>query len=135
MQDRKMLPLSWEPHCRNRVGKITFYSLLDKQGKWAGSLRPHHNIPGGEAVHDAGDVICELVSISKGSVSNSEYIHSRWIDEWYLPERPKLSERYNFHNILWIFWEHGIAYRRGLGRVVEEVWQEQDGDEIMLVLG
>jgi hypothetical protein len=124
-----------EPHCRNRAGKITFYSLLDKQGKWAGSLRPHHNIPRGEVVHDAGDGMCELVSISKGSVSNSEYIHSSWIDEWYLPERPKLSERYNFHNILWIFWEHGIAYRRGLGRVVEEVWQEQDGDEIMLVLG
>ncbi|KAH8776222.1 hypothetical protein BGZ57DRAFT_762173, partial [Hyaloscypha finlandica] len=122
-----------EPHSRNRAG--TFYSLFDKQGKWAGSLRPHHNIPGGEVPPGAGDGRCELVSISKGSVSNSKDIHSNWIDEWYLPERPKLSERYNFHNVLWILWEHGIAYRRGLGRVVEEVWQEQGRDEITLVLG
>ena len=42
--------------------------------------------------------------------------------------------RYTFHNVLWILWEDGVAYRCGLGRVVEEVWQEQGVEEIMLVL-
>jgi hypothetical protein len=125
-------------HPRRGVGTYSpgiFYSLVDKQRNWAGSLRPHHNIPIEEIRLGAAERRCELVSISQGSVDNSEYIHADWIDEWYLPERSKSTERYVFHSVLWIVWEDGIAYRCGLGRVVEEVWQQQEAEKIMLVLG
>ena len=124
-------------HPRNRPGNlppIYFYSLLDNDGKWAGSLRPHCSIPVEEILSGAGAGQCELVSISRGSVDNSKDVHSDWIDEWYLAERPKSTEQYNFHNVLWIGWVDNIAFRRGLGRVVEEVWNLLDREEITLVL-
>jgi hypothetical protein len=40
-----------------------------------------------------------------------------------------------FYYVLWIKWEHGIAYRRGLGRVLKEAWEREAKDEIDLVLG
>ncbi|KAE9367150.1 hypothetical protein N431DRAFT_472161 [Stipitochalara longipes BDJ] len=89
--DRKM-PLSLgKYHPKNRVGNlppIYFYSLVDSQGKWAGSLRPHYRIPVEEIPCGASEHRCELVSISQGSVANDKDVHSGWIDEWYLPERP-----------------------------------------------
>lgn len=127
-----------EQHSRRRAGTLalgSFYSLVDKEGYWAGSLRPHQKLPIGEIPPGARERMCELVSISKGSVNNSQDTHSNWIDEWYLPERPKLTERYYFRNVLWIQWNDGIAYRHGLGRVVEEAWQRQNFEKIILVIG
>ncbi|EPE29417.1 hypothetical protein GLAREA_00577 [Glarea lozoyensis ATCC 20868] len=40
-----------------------------------------------------------------------------------------------FYYVLWIEWEDGIAYRKGLGRVLKEAWDGEGGDEIDLVLG
>jgi hypothetical protein len=58
-----------------------------------------------------------------------------------LPEKKNLQSRkakstgrYYFHNVLWIEWEDGIAYRRGLGRVVDDIWKQQHVEEITLIL-
>lgn len=40
-----------------------------------------------------------------------------------------------FYYVLWIQWENGIAYRRGLGRVLKDAWEREVVDEIDLVLG
>ena len=136
-QTEKCILYIGKQHPRRGVGTFSpgiFYSLLDKEGQWAGALRPHSSKSSEETFLDAGES-CELVSISQGSVDNGEYINSNWIDEWYLPERPKVTERYYFHNVLWIGWEDGIAYRRGLGRVVNDVWKQEYVEEIMLILG
>jgi hypothetical protein len=37
--------------------------------------------------------------------------------------------------VLWIEWEDGIAYRKGLGRVFKEAWDRMETEEIDLVLG
>jgi hypothetical protein len=111
-----------------------YYSLFDNQGTWAGSLRPHYDSQI-EVTPGTSPQECEIVSISHGVVNNSPNSHSAWIDEWDLPDRPKLTERYEFHNVLWIIWENGIAYRQGLGRVMKEVWEQQKAEEILLVLG
>lgn len=124
-------------HSRGRNG--VFFSLVDKKYTWAGSLRPHDYVPiqggitGPSGFGEGSE--CELVSISQGYANNSEGINSNWIDEWKLSERPSSTERYRFHNVLWIMWENGIAYRRGLGRVMEDVWQQQELALIDLLLG
>jgi hypothetical protein len=40
-----------------------------------------------------------------------------------------------FYYVLWIEWENGIAYRKGLGRVLKEAWEREVKDEIDLILG
>jgi hypothetical protein len=125
-------------HSRRPRG--AFFSLLDKQGTWAGSLRSHNYPPIEEEFLEVIGIPsregeCELVSISQGYVNISETGNNDWIDEWKLSERPDSTESYKFYNVLWIVWENGIAYRRGLGRVLEEVWQQQELDRIELVLG
>ncbi|PMD22293.1 HET-domain-containing protein [Hyaloscypha hepaticicola] len=40
-----------------------------------------------------------------------------------------------FHYVMWIEWEDKVAYRKGLGEVSMEVWEEQDPELIYLMLG
>jgi hypothetical protein len=40
-----------------------------------------------------------------------------------------------FHHVMWIEWEDKVAYRKGLGKVPMEAWEEQDRESIHLMLG
>jgi hypothetical protein len=40
-----------------------------------------------------------------------------------------------FLNVVWVKWEDGIAYRKGLGRIEEKTWEAQELDQIDLTLG
>jgi hypothetical protein len=35
-----------------------------------------------------------------------------------------------FYYVLWIEWESGIAYRKGLGRVLNDAWERELKDEV-----
>jgi hypothetical protein len=43
--------------------------------------------------------------------------------------------RIGLYHVLWIEWEDGIAYRKGLGRVLKKAWDQMETEEIDLVLG
>ena len=45
--------------------------------------------------------------------------------------KPRIIE---FYYVLWIGWKDGIAYRKGLGRVMKEAWDRDATEEIDLVL-
>jgi hypothetical protein len=62
----------------------------------------------------------ELVAISVGSLFGRGARSSKVADFCY---------------VLWIGWKDGVAYRRGLGRVLQEAWDLQATEEINLVLG
>ncbi|EEU37365.1 uncharacterized protein NECHADRAFT_86295 [Fusarium vanettenii 77-13-4] len=47
----------------------------------------------------------------------------------------RLGEDYDFVNILWVEWSDGIAYRKGLGRIFQHVWENQPLEDIELILG
>jgi len=40
-----------------------------------------------------------------------------------------------FYHVMWIGWEDGIAYRKGVGRVLKEAWDLEETEGIDLVLG
>jgi hypothetical protein len=44
-------------------------------------------------------------------------------------------EWYMFFNVLWIEWVDGIAYRKAVGRVKKEAWEQQTRNTIHVVLG
>ena len=62
--------------------------------------------------------LCLALVVAKDS---STVNHS--IQEWFIKERPKLGPLYEFHSVPWIERIEGIAYRKGVGRVVKNVWQ------------
>ncbi|KAJ0114268.1 hypothetical protein J7T55_010656 [Diaporthe amygdali] len=100
--------------------------LTNEKGDLVGDLR----IDDREDIHlvnelkceaDQAGLPCELVAISKGN----DFIE---------PMEP-LKETYTFYNVLWIKWEDGIAYRRGVGRVTKETWESMELEDVDLVLG
>jgi hypothetical protein len=108
------------------------FSLRDHAGAWAGMLNIHNHkdfetISRSKASQDN---TVELIVISEGYSSNPDDI-----DEWFHKERTKSTEIYEFYNVLWVSWEHGIAYRKGLGRVQKFIWEAQTIDWIKVTLG
>ena len=102
-------------------------SLRDGAGILAGVLN----------VHDLNFSIgpCELISISMG------YACGGRMDDYCLAEQntklvPRSNEeRYDFYNVLWIEWEDGIAFRKGVGRVKKSMWDAQPLEWIDVTLG
>lgn len=85
----------------------------DADDRW---LVEDHTCP----ANQAGSA-CELVAISKGN-------------DFIQPMEPG-KETYTFYNVLWIKWDNGIAYRRGVGRVKRETWESMELEDVDLVLG
>jgi hypothetical protein len=93
-------------YLNNKNGeKIGFLKLLESRGE------------NGSEDKYAGELI-ELVDIAIG-------YRNRYF-------RPGVSK---FHHVMWISWEDKIAYRKGLGEVWMESWEEQDRELIHLMLG
>jgi hypothetical protein len=42
---------------------------------------------------------------------------------------------YRIYNVMWLAWEEGIAYRRGIGRVWGPVWERQELRRVDVMLG
>lgn len=100
--------------------------LVDIKGELVGDLWVTEGddrdlVKGYERQPDEAGYPCEVVAISKGN--DSVY-----------PLEPE-KETYTFYNVLWIKWEHGIAYRRGVGRVKRETWESMELENVDLILG
>ncbi len=122
------------PQEEDRKGDIfPIYSLHTSEGTWAGVIYVHHSPESASEQNQR----CELVLISGGwAVEDENNDHqSRWLPEWNYEKRPRSGDKYDFYHVLWIEWQDNIAYRKGLGRVVQKVWDDLPKDEIELFLG
>jgi heterokaryon incompatibility protein (HET) len=113
-------------------------SLLDREGRWAGALRLHHLSDVAqirdELQKSENGVKLQLVAISRGSTPANEPLISEFVRHGY-DLGPKIGDKYQFYNVLWIEWENQIAYRKALGRVNKSIWEAQDLETMDLVLG
>jgi hypothetical protein len=78
---------------------------------------------------------CELIAISKACAAIKFNGYPNLFREMGSFSELKKEETYFFHNILWIEWKDGIAYRKVLGRVMTAAWERQNMDEIDVLLG
>ncbi|CZR66242.1 uncharacterized protein PAC_16143 [Phialocephala subalpina] len=115
------------------------FSLRDHGGAWAGAIQLHEDpLKGSLISYEPAKVFqerwCELVAISRGHAQNS--IEDLDLPEWEMRERPKPEHHmYEFYNVLWIEWKEGVAYRKGIGRVMKDIWDCQALERIDLILG
>lgn len=107
------------------------YSLNTEEGEWAGVIYVHHLPENTSAQKDW----CELVLMSAGFAFEHGEDQSSWIPEWKFARRPRSGDYYLFYHVLWIEWQGDIAYRKGLGRVVQKVWDDLSKDEVEIFLG
>jgi hypothetical protein len=109
-------------------------SLRDKKGTWAGTLQPHDSLDAFKGALEDPKSPLELVEVAKGFCRDTM---SPWpgIEEIRHPERPRLSQWYEYYWVMWVGWTGTIAYRKGLGRVRKDIWEEQSGGYFNIMLG
>lgn len=76
----------------------------------------------------------DLIAISAGSAKNRSD-ESFYFPEWDVTERPKDGELYEFYSVMWVEWDDGIAYRKGVGRVRKQIWDTLELDWCDIRLG
>ncbi|KAJ4203123.1 hypothetical protein NW759_015229 [Fusarium solani] len=117
----------------------TVISLRDVTSTWLGALRLHGRptwMDGG--TDDISNQPIELVEIALGSVPEDA---RKWLpyhqvlDEWDHEERPRNGDVYKYYFVLWVERKGDVAYRRGLGRVEQQLWEVQARESIELILG
>jgi hypothetical protein len=103
------------------------HSLLIKEKEWVGSLywddKNLSNMPKS----------CELIAISAGHESN--FYHATRLDQWVTDKKLHSRRVFEFFNVLWIEWKDGIAYRKGVGKVLKDKWEALELEWIDVVLG
>jgi hypothetical protein len=128
-------------HCRTQrtwlnLGEDSFLDWLqDAEGAWIGILHPHDLLF--HCFSNPSDTVGEFVEISRGYAFKGDWLTG--VDEWMLCEgdSPKSIDRvdHEFINVLWVEWEEGVAYRKGIGRVMKSAWEGLELEWIDLVLG
>ncbi|EHL01939.1 hypothetical protein M7I_1887 [Glarea lozoyensis 74030] len=112
-------------------------SLRDARGRWAGTLQPDECGGVDESKTQQQKLRgarLELVEIVTGFSAdhNADYPYKSGIP----PEMiPKIGNLYHYYYVLWIEWENGIAYRKGIGKIWKDMWEEQDRETIDLIMG
>ncbi len=102
------------------------HSLSTRQGQWAGVIYVHQS-PESASKNDRS---CEFIVISAGFALEGDDEQRDWIPEWDFEERPRSGDCYRFYHVLWIEWQGTVAYRRGLGRVSQKVWDDVSKEEV-----
>lgn len=109
-------------------------SLRDQAGIWVGALQPHDGIDERDDAPRWPSEAIALVEIAKGFCRDTTSPHPG-LQEMDHPEKPKNGDWYEYYWVMWVEWTHGIAYRKGLGRVCKQVWETQSKEQIELMLG
>ncbi|KAH8650015.1 heterokaryon incompatibility protein-domain-containing protein [Xylariales sp. PMI_506] len=79
----------------------------------------------------------ELIAISEGFVvtSKTRKCHAPQLDELQIYPQLIDGDFYEFYNVLYIIWENGMAYRKGVGRVFRTAWEEYSTEWVDICLG
>ncbi|KAK7408643.1 hypothetical protein QQX98_009207 [Neonectria punicea] len=118
-------------------GKAPMFSLRDESGRWAGTLEPLVRMSASaDRMEMTEDEALEAVEIARGCCPDTT-APKTGVEELGHPERPGAADDgwYHFYWVMWIEWEQGIAYRRGIGRVCTKVWEMQSKEDVDLMLG
>ena len=106
-----------------------YVKLCDPLGNWVGSFIPHTRT---SDLFSTGES-CELLALSLATVDSASATYYR-LDTALLPPSKDLNV-YKFYYVMWIEREEGIAYRKAVGMVDKDVWDQQNPRTIDVVLG
>ena len=107
--------------------RFGMFSLVDSHNEWVGVL--HVNLEPTDDSRILGER-CELIMLSSSLTRNDLSDESSTLKSD-LPELASdvggnISKWYEFINVMWIEWKENIAYRKGIGRVLHKVFDDDE---------
>ena len=108
--------------------------LQDDTGRWAGVV---DSLLAVETEYARG-CFCEVIAISRGSAQRrmpDKDIYFQAFNEMDKVDEIKFLDSYAFYNVLWIEMIQGVAYRKAVGRVWEDAWEQLATKEVDILLG
>jgi hypothetical protein len=77
-----------------------------------------------------------VVAISLGVGVHDDNAHHRsFLQYWEQDHQRRGAGAHGFYNVMWIEWSEGIAYRKAIGRVHKDLWNNLPLEEIDILLG
>ena len=119
--------MSYRPLVRH--GCITA-TLAHDGSHLAGYLRLNEDADNAET--KVGD-ICELIELSSGRSEDNKFRQHIHKLDW--EGGASFLNMRTFINVMWVNWKHGVAYRKAIGRVEEDIWRQAAPVEIDIILG
>ena len=120
-------PLSEEEQNGNNY---PLYHLHTENQEWAGVIYVHQPL----SLNSGQTHRCELIVISAGFAFEDWEEQADWLPEFNFARRPRSGDCYLFYHVLWIEREGDISYRKGLGRVVQRIWDDLPKDNVKIWL-
>ncbi|KAI1129099.1 heterokaryon incompatibility protein-domain-containing protein [Nemania abortiva] len=121
----------WSRAANAVVPRVSMFHLRDNNGNWAGVLESN----GAEESLSASHEAWECVVVSGGIAWKDADGEPTSLVEWAQVDLIQSLPKYEFYNVLFIEWEGGIAYRKAVGRVWKEAWEQLDTSDIDVILG
>ncbi|KAI0866664.1 heterokaryon incompatibility protein-domain-containing protein [Xylaria cubensis] len=119
----------WSLTANAVVSVVSMFHLHADNGNWSGVLISN----GSEETLSCKALEC--IVVSGGVAWKDENNEQTSLEEWVQVDVIRSLPTYEFYNVLFIEWEQGIAYRKGVGRVWKEAWEQLDTSIADVVLG
>ncbi|KAI1746812.1 heterokaryon incompatibility protein-domain-containing protein [Xylaria castorea] len=113
------------------VSVVSMFHLHLDNGNWAGVLISNGASESLACSHEAR----ECIVVSGGVTWKDANDEQTSLEEWAQVDVIKSLPKYEFYNVLFIEWEQGIAYRKGVGRVWKEAWEQLNTSVVDIILG
>ncbi|KPM41518.1 hypothetical protein AK830_g4995 [Neonectria ditissima] len=110
---------------------IAVGNIWGKANRWVGQFRAHDAWLGVQSSNYDGDEKLEFIAIS----SATERRGSHALDAEHFDEVMDANEEVELVNVLWIERIGEVAFRRGVGHILQKAWETQAKDEVGILLG
>lgn len=110
---------------------IAVGNIWSRLNRWIGEFRAHDGWLGVQSSNYDGDEKLEFIAISTAMERRGSYVFSLERFE----ENMDSEEIIDIVNVLWIERISGVAYRRGIGHILQKAWDAQAKDEVDILLG
>ncbi|KAI9166783.1 hypothetical protein HJFPF1_02898 [Paramyrothecium foliicola] len=110
---------------------IAVGNIWGRSGKWIGEFRAHDGWLGIQSSNYDGDEKLEFIAISSATERRGSYVFNPERFEEHMDD----SEAIHIVNVLWIERIGEVAYRRGLGHILQRAWDAHAEHEVPVLLG
>lgn len=106
-------------------------NILSDTNRWIGEFRSHGSWLGVQSSNYDGEEKLEFIAISSAMERRGSYVFP--MERF--AENMDDDGVVHFVNVLWVERISGVAYRRGIGHVLQKAWDAQARDEVDVYLG
>ncbi|KAG5952659.1 hypothetical protein E4U53_000232 [Claviceps sorghi] len=110
---------------------IAIGNIWSRSGRWVGEFRAHDGWLGIQSSNYEGEEKLEFIAISSAMERKGSYVFP--MDRF--EENMDEDGIVHFVNVLWVERISGVAFRRGIGHILQKAWDTDARDEVDIYLG